>query len=150
MSKIYIPAKSAEDWKQFLVEPDKQWKPGYSAHTFAHCWQDADGFPTEVQDIFQGTPLENLEMLFGFPEHEVPLPGGSRPSQSDLWVLAKKDDELVSIAVEGKVSEPFGPTLGEWYKDASKGKMERLAYIQDQLGLDSPPPMGTGFPGPDY
>jgi len=145
MSRIYLPAQSAEDWQQLLAEPEKQWKPGFSARAFAYCWQEADGFPFEIRRIFRGTVLDGLWMLLGFPEHQVPLPGGKRPSQSDLWVLARKDEELVSIAVEGKVSEPFGPTIGEWYKDASKGKMERLAYLQEQLGLSGPPPLGTRY-----
>jgi hypothetical protein len=73
-------------------------------------------------------------MLFGIPEHRVPLPGGSLPSQTDLFVLAKATtDELVSIAVEGKVAEPFGPTVLEWLdaeaSGPSSGKLERLAFL---------------------
>jgi hypothetical protein len=37
MSTIYIPAQSAEDWRLFLAEPDKQWKTGYAAKTLAYC-----------------------------------------------------------------------------------------------------------------
>ncbi|MFA7012304.1 MAG: hypothetical protein WC202_05045, partial [Desulfobacterales bacterium] len=47
------------------------------------------------------------------PEHKVPLPGGSRSSQNDIWVLARSKGQLISIAVEGKVSETFGPTVQE-------------------------------------
>jgi len=61
---------------------------------------------------------------------------GERSSQNDCWVLARTPNDLVSIAVEGKVSEPFGPTIGEWRKDSSSGKSERLAYLCSQLGLD--------------
>ena len=58
MSKIMIPARSAEDWKAFLAEPDKQWKTGYSAKTLAHCWQDAAGFPEEVKNVLRtGSPF---------------------------------------------------------------------------------------------
>ena len=48
--------------------------------------------------------------------------------------------DLVSIAVEGKVSEPFGPTLEEWRKDASQGKEDRLEFICEQLGINPSPP----------
>jgi hypothetical protein len=73
-------------------------------------------------------------MLLGMPEHQVALPGGGHPSQTDLFVLAKATTgELLSIAVEGKVAEPFGPTVSEWLDaDASgpsSGKLERLAFL---------------------
>jgi hypothetical protein len=79
-------------------------------------------------------------MLLALPEHQVPLPGGGRPSQNDLWVLARSQTGLISMAVEGKVSEPFGPTVGEWLVNASAGKQRRLAYLRDLLGLPDPVP----------
>ena len=44
-------------------------------------------------------------------------------------------DDLVSITVEGKVSESFDKTLGDWLQGASKGKLLRLDYLKQQLGL---------------
>ncbi|MFQ5736776.1 MAG: hypothetical protein ACE5GY_07935 [Thermodesulfobacteriota bacterium] len=140
MNKIYIPSRGPEDWQQFLAEPEKQWKKGYSAKALAYCWEEADGFPVCVKRIFDesGFPLfKGLELLFAFPEHQVPLPGGSRPSQTDLFVIARYSDELVSIAVEGKVKEPFGPSVGEWISNSSAGKERRLAFLCEQLGLES-------------
>ena len=142
MSKIFVPTTSVDRWKQLLADPDKQWRTGYSARTLAHCWQEADGLPASVQTVFRrwGTePFNELEVLLVVPEHQVPLPGGSRPSQSDVWVLARGGTDLVSIAVEGKVSEPFGLTLEEWRKDASPGKEERLNFICKQLSLNPSP-----------
>jgi hypothetical protein len=46
---IYLPVKQSEDWKQFLAEPDKQWKDGYSAKTLAETWQNASGLPHKVR-----------------------------------------------------------------------------------------------------
>jgi len=74
------------------------------------------------------------------PEHQVPLPGGSRPSQNDVWALGETANRLVSIAVEGKVSEPFGPPVGEWFSEASAGKAQRLRFLCSELGLAYPPP----------
>ena len=114
MGNIFVPVTSVDQWKQLLADPDKQWRTGYSARTLAHCWQEASGLPASVQTVFRqwGTePFNDLEVLLVLPEHQVPLPGGSRPSQSDVWVLARGGTDLVSIAVEGKVSEPFGPTI---------------------------------------
>lgn len=141
MSRIYIPASSAEQWAQFLGDPEKHWRRGYSARALAYCWQEADGFPPEVKSVLSTSPhFSDIELLLAMPEHRVPLPGGSRPSQNDLWVLARAGGNLVSIAVEGKVSEPFGPTMQEWLTDSSPGKVKRLAYLCDQVGLEEPLP----------
>lgn len=135
-SKVYIPASSADDWQQFLADPAKQWKTGYSARTMAYSWQEANGIPDEVQAVLsQDESLRKMEALLVIPEHQVPLPGGRRASQNDAWVLARAGSSLVSIAVEGKVNESFGPTLGEWGPDSSSGKRERYSYLCDQLGL---------------
>jgi len=50
-------------------------------------------------------------------------------------VLARSETQLISITVEGKVDEPFGPTLKEWQIDQSEGKQKRLEYIKSKLGL---------------
>lgn len=145
-NRIYIPATDAEQWKQFLAEPEKQWRQGFSARSLAHSWQEAHGFPPEVQSALSNSPhFRNIELFFSVPEHQVSLPGGSRPSQNDIWALARAGDKLVSIAVEGKVSEPFGPSLQEWLINASNGKKERLQYICDQLGLDVSLPSGIRY-----
>jgi hypothetical protein len=127
-----VPTRSADDWKQFLADPEKQWRTGYSARTLAYSWQEARGFPREVRSLLE-PQFPGIEMLLGIPEHKVALPGGGRASQTDLWVLAGAGEELVSIAVEGKVSEAFGPTVDEWLVDASEGKLERLKFLRAQL-----------------
>jgi hypothetical protein len=68
----------------------------------------------------------------------VPLPPASgRPSQTDLFVVARTGDGLGVIAVEAKVVEPFGGTVEEWLGDKpSDGKKERLGFLLEQLGLD--------------
>lgn len=58
-------------------------------------------------------------------------------SHDDLFVPAKDNESnLVSIGVEGKVAEPFGPTLEDWLKDASEGKKKRLSFIKEKIALD--------------
>jgi hypothetical protein len=138
VKKIYIPTSSPEQWAQFLSVPVKHWRQGYSARTLAYSWQEADDFPPEVVAILL-PQFPSVELLLALPEHQVPLPGGSRPSQNDIWVLARSEKNLISIAVEGKVSEPFGPTVQEWQETPSSGKSERLAYLLNILGLSSVP-----------
>ena len=57
-----------------------------------------------------------------------------------MFALVRIGDRTVSMAVEGKVDEPFGPTVGEWLKDASLGKQERMAFLCSTLGISDPPP----------
>ncbi|GAB4579393.1 MAG: hypothetical protein Fur0022_21310 [Anaerolineales bacterium] len=149
MNHFYIPTSSADDWRKFLAEPDKQWRPGYSAKELAECWEQANGFPAEIQRMFaksENQAFSELELLLAIPEYQVDLTDGKRPSQNDLFVLARaKDGQLVSIMVEGKVSEPFGETLEIWLKDASEGKKKRLKILCDILGLKNEPSLNIRY-----
>ncbi len=144
MSRIFLPTRGPGDWKQLLADPEKHWVSGRSAKCLAESWEKAaPGFPAPVEQAltFSGAPeLANLEILAAFPEYKVPLPGGSRASQTDLMVVAKGADGLVVIAVEGKVDETFGPTVGEKRVDASPGQTKRLDFLHRTLGLDTPVP----------
>jgi hypothetical protein len=140
-SRILVPSSGPDDWRRLLAEPEKHWARQRSARTLAHCWEDADGFPTEVRRILSQHPdLAIAEPLLILPEWKVPLPGGARPSQNDVWVLAKNQTGLISLAVEGKVDEPFDKTIGEWKADASSGKEQRFAYLSEVLGTGQPIP----------
>jgi hypothetical protein len=82
--------------------------------TLARSWEAVHGFPPEVSAALATTTdpvLKDLSMLIAIPEYQVALPGGDRPSQTDLLVLARGAEGLVAIAVEGKVDEAFGPTV---------------------------------------
>jgi hypothetical protein len=139
VNKIFIPATKPEDWQPFLAEPDKHWKTGYSAKALANCWQEANDFPECVKKVFRKSGIElfqDIKLLLTFPEYQVVLPGGARPSQNDIFVLARGNDQLVSIMVEGKVSEHFGKTIDEWRRDNSEGKQTRLKFLLEQLGLE--------------
>jgi len=135
MLMFYIPASGVDDWKKLLAHPEKHWREGYSAHALATRWQSAGGFPAEIADVFAAGGLLNVQMLIGLPEHKVALPGGVRASQTDLWVLARTADGLISIAIEGKVRESFGPTLAEWFAETTPGKTERWSALCDLLSI---------------
>ena len=79
-------------------------------------------------------------MLLCLPAHQVALPGGSTKSQSDIWVLGKRDKQLISIAIEGKVREAFGGTVAEWFESETLGKRIRLRFLTEKLGLCEIPP----------
>jgi hypothetical protein len=107
--------------------------------SLACCWQEAGGFPESIQKVFRDSDVglfNKIDVLLAIPEYQVSLPGGARSSQNDIFVLAKGDDQLISIMVEGKVSEPFGDLVSEWYKDPSPGKQKRLKYLCSVIGLE--------------
>lgn len=145
MRKFYVPSSGPESWKAFLADPEKQWKAGYSAYATANSWEAANGkFPTEVERIFESAGdkrVENLELLMAFPEWKVYMPPRGHPSQNDLFVLARNEQGLVSVMVEGKVAEPFGPTIAEWLKTPTPGKLNRFAFLKSKLGLEGELPV---------
>jgi hypothetical protein len=138
MTKIYIPSAGPDSWQQFLAEPEKQWRTGYSARSLAYSWEEAGGFPAEIGQAIDAsdTPeLKGINPLLVIPEHKVPLPGGVRESQNDAFVLASNGEGLISMTIEGKVEEPFGPTVTKWGPDSSPGKRKRFNYLVDVLEL---------------
>jgi hypothetical protein len=136
MSSIYVPSPGPDAWKQFLAKPELHWSVGYSARTLAHSWEAASGLPSEIKDLLH--PLVGpAELLIAIPEHKVALPGGRRESQCDVFALVRSTEEVIACAIEGKVDEPFGPTLGEWLEGASVGRRKRLAYISEILGVEA-------------
>ena len=138
---FYLPSRSPEDWRGCLADPQKQWKKGYSARALAYCWESSDGFPKEVLAVLNApeSTLAGIEPLIALPEHKVKLPGGSAASQSDIWILARYRDGLVSMAVEGKVEESFGETLSEWKPDSTPGRRDRLEFLKGTLGIGTVP-----------
>src|SRR4051794_21996589 len=104
---IYLPSNGVDGWRWLLASPGLHWKHGASAMALADAWESASGWPPRVQACLATDPdLTDLELLVGLPEHQVPLPGGSRASQTDLFVLARRPGSgLVTIAVEGKAAE---------------------------------------------
>jgi hypothetical protein len=143
MSRILKFTSGPADWQAMLADPDKHWKSGFSARTLAHSWEAVEGFPPEVGAVLGATAdplLQDITGVLAVPEFKVPLPGGARSSQNDIFVLARSSSGPVSIMVEGKVDESFGPSLNEWLVDASAGKEERLNFLLRTLGLNEEPP----------
>ncbi|UCG94451.1 MAG: hypothetical protein JSW13_01450 [Candidatus Aerophobus sp.] len=148
MGRIFVPTTSPENWRKLLADPEKHWRTGFSAKALAYCWEEADGFPPEVGRIFSESEIpsfRNIKLLLAIAEYRVSLPGGTRPSQNDIFVLAKVQGQLIVIMVEGKVSESFGPAIGEWQATKSKGKTQRLKFIKEQLGLTQDVPLDIRY-----
>lgn len=139
MSRIVIPSTGADDWRRLLAKPETHWAIGRSARSLAHSWEAADGLPPEIAAAL-ASKFTAPELLLAIPEHKTPLPGGRRESQSDLLALIRSSQGLVAATIEGKVDEPFGPTVAEWDPAATPGRTVRFQYLCDLLGLDTCPP----------
>lgn len=142
MKRIFVPTQSGSDWQRLLGKPELHWKMGRSAMSAAACWEEASpNLPAEILQLLDASndpSLLNLELLAAIPEWEVDLPGGKRPSQTDVLALARNAKNLVVLGVEAKVDEPFGPTIAEKKADPSAGQIERLAYLEKELGAKHP------------
>lgn len=145
MNQIYLPTTGSHQWQWLLANPGRQWKYKASAMALADSWEHATGFPEPVADsLATDRELQDLQLLLAVPEHEVPLDGGSRASQTDLLALARlPDGGLVTIAVEGKAKEPFGDhTVSEWRAADTPGRRRRLAQLLEVLALDDDHDLG--------
>jgi hypothetical protein len=138
VTRIYVPTRGADDWRWLLAKPGLHWKQDASAKALADAWENADDWPEPVASSLATSPdLTDLKLLLAIPEHQTPLPGGNRASQTDLLVLARSPTgDLVAIAVEGKAQEPFGDTnVAEWRASNSPGRADRLRHLLSTLEL---------------
>lgn len=111
----------------------------------AACWEAAEpNLPADIRAALESAndpALAGLELLVAIPEWEVALPGGGTASQTDVMAITRNAQGLVILGVEAKVDETFGPTLKEKKAQASKGQLDRIAFLERELGRDEP------FPG---
>jgi hypothetical protein len=143
MPPIFVPAKTPDAWKQFLADPQKQWKVGYSARTMAHCWHDAEGLPSEIDALFATSPviaLQSVEPLLIVPEWTTPIAGHGAAPHNDVFFLGNASDgQLVSVTVEGKVDEPFGAqnqSVVVWKQAGNvANRQTRLDFLLQRLNL---------------
>lgn len=81
--------------------------------------------------------FREIEMMLGVPELRVPLPGRGRASQTDLFVLGKSGEDLVSITVEGKVAEPFDDLVSVWLSRRVAPAVEAPAAPEQGVEVES-------------
>lgn len=138
-NKIFIPTKDAECWSDFLVDKNKQWQKGFSAMETALSWEKADGLPTEIKKMLsQEAEFKGGELLLAIPEYKVSLPGGSSPSQNDVFAVITSKKSLTVMTVEGKAKEDFDKTIIDWKKSTSeKGVKKRLGFLLEKIGIQN-------------
>jgi hypothetical protein len=143
MKRLYVESDGTCSWRARLAEPSLHWKRQASAMELAVSWELAArkprGLPNAVERVLDTHPAtRGARLLFGVPEHLVPLPGGSRASQTDLWAVLRADQGWISLAVEAKAREPFGPTVNEWLRESTPGKRARISALCQTLGIQQP------------
>lgn len=141
MKRIFVPTQNGGDWQRLLAKPSLHWKKGRSAMTAAACWEAAeDKLPPEISqslDASNDRRLSGLSLILALPEWTVPLAGGITASQTDVLALTRNDLGLCVLAVEAKVDEDFGPTIGERMLQPTSGQSDRLQYLQKLLQLET-------------
>ena len=132
--KIFIPTTNAESWRPLLADPKKHWNNKRSAQKTAISWEKDNNIPESIlKGLATDDNFKDIELLLAMPEFKVPLPGGNRASQNDVFFLASNTKGLMSCAVEAKETEDFDKTIDAWYNDPSEGKQERLLYLLDKI-----------------
>ena len=132
---IFVPSAGPDSWRQLLMEPDKQWRAGYSAHSIASAWEESSGLPKSLEAAFESVGFPDPQVLFAVPEWVTDLPDGYRGSQSDLFALVRTADQLIAVTVEGKVDETFGPTVEKWLAQPSNARPKRMADLCELLSV---------------
>lgn len=143
-NRVFVPTMNRNCWKRLLADPEKHWREGYSAMSLADSWEQAkkskDGLPKKISRAIRNTPLgvSGLDLLIAIPERDTPMPGKGLPSATDLFCLARNGvGETISMAVEGKVLEPFDSLISKWLKAGKSpgSPANRLKRITDICGL---------------
>jgi len=142
VKRIFVPTQSGSDWQRLLGKPKLHWKMGRSAMSTAACWEDSQPhLPAEILRVLESgndAAITKLELLVAIPEWEVDLPGGDRASQTDVLAITRNSSGLVVLGIEAKVDETFGPTIGEKKVKASEGQLNRISYLENELGRSEP------------
>jgi hypothetical protein len=133
-----VEMRGLPDWRARLGDPDRHWRAGYSARALAERWTGAPGLPPEVAGLLDPPTA----LLYAIPEYRVPLPGRGADSQCDLLAVLRTGGRLGVVAVEGKVDEPFGPTIGDWLGGGGPNRRDRLTGLCALLGCPDDPPPG--------
>jgi hypothetical protein len=133
---IYVPSQGPSAWQALLADPKKHWVSGYSARALAHCWEEADGVPSEIDELLGGL----TELLFATPEYKVPMPGVGKASQCDVFALVRQRGELKAVTIEGKVDESFDEPIAQWLAKGGTNRRMRLDAIAGLLGRSASTP----------
>jgi hypothetical protein len=140
MNDLCSSAPGHGDRNSMPTVSEQQVKFGSLCQPRASHLKIVSSFPDSLQRAFTHSPypvFRNPEVLFSIPDYRVSLPPlRFNPSESDLFVLARGGDQLITIMVSCKGAGPFGDTVADWRKDPTIDKQVRLQFISDELGVE--------------
>jgi hypothetical protein len=126
---LHLPMRQPTDIIPHLGKGELHWKEGRSAHALCMSWAQVNAIPASVRRVLATHPgTARLELVDGFFERLVELGDGRQPSQTDLMAICSDEAGLLAMAVEGKVTETFGPTVKEW-RNGTPTKERRLENL---------------------
>lgn len=129
-----VPLHQPEDVRPYLAEPEKHWRPGYSAAELAKAWIGRGEIPDAVREtLATADDLADAQLQEGLFEHQTPLPSRGAASQTDLLAILLVHGRRIVVGVEGKRDEPFGPRVRDW--NDGPGKAARLEALCALLEL---------------
>ena len=109
----------------------------------AQAWGLSDALPWRVKLALEQEPrLQGLDFEEAEVEHKSKPPGMGYSSATDLMVWAFNDAGPVAVAVEGKVTEDFGPLVADWRTestgtDGGENRRRRVDTMGAALGLSA-------------
>ena len=95
----------------------------------------SNGLPSEFSEIV-GT---ETRPILAIPEHTVPNPGGTKPSQSNVFALLAMGAATCTLTVEAVRDKPFGDSIAEWEPDTTSSDII-LDHISEVFGNAGRPP----------
>ena len=129
-----IPVLRPEDIIPYLAAQEYHWAEGHSAYELSYRWIEAGDIPVSVASVLSQSPaLRGIRLINGFFEYQVGLNTRGHASQTDLMAFVDAKNGAALLAVEGKVRESFGLSVGSWNK--TDGKDDRIRSLCDLLGL---------------
>lgn len=112
------------DWRSWTrPKGDDQWRATRSAMELARAWftSPVPVVPLEVAELLASHNLTRGAVLEeAWPELKTPLPYPGEGRNHDLVAIGNVDETRLLLAVEGKVDETMGPTIGSYWRKSKR------------------------------
>ena len=125
-------------------EPE-HWKSGRSAMENARLWTDAAPYlPIEIENVIQSCAnIGEIVSWCAKPEAKVNFDNLGRAAQPDVLLTVEDKVGHAVVAIEAKVNEPFGDTLGRELqkkrvllnKKPNSNGVKRIYGLANEFGL---------------
>lgn len=143
------------DWRDWTRPKEEgQWKASRSAMELARAWftSATPVVPPEVCGLLLDNPLTR-DSLFtdGWPELETRLPFPGEGRNHDLVLVGEAGGKGFLCAIEGKVDETMGPTIGSYWRKSKRTGVSNAWRRIDELLLSAfgPEAQATAQPWAD-